>query len=120
MIEMLACPNISCTNLGCLPAMSNIVAHVWRRSCSRMAGSSARLSSGLKCLPKRFVPLVVVPVVVGKTSPLSCQREPSRSFFLCLPRAVASDGFCGFPGELYGTSLAALGKLELVSSPGLR
>ncbi len=90
MIEMLACPNISCTNLGCLPAMSNIVAHVWRRSCSRMAGSSARLSSGLKCLPNRFVPLVVVPVVVGKTSPLSCQREPSRSFY---PLPASRGGF---------------------------
>src|SRR3954452_23943198 len=60
--------------------MRSIVAHVCLRSCNRMAGSPARFNSGLKCHPSKFVPLVVVPVVVGKTSLLSCQREPSRSF----------------------------------------
>src|SRR3712207_3283982 len=67
---MLACPNISCTNLGCLSAMSSIVAHVWRRSCSRIEGSPVLLRSGLKCFPTRLVPLVV-----GRTSPLFCQIE---------------------------------------------
>src|SRR3712207_877785 len=84
---MLACPRSSWTYLGCLPAMSSIVAHVWRRSCSLVSDNPALLSRGLKCLPKRFAPLMVVPVVVGKTSPLSCQREPNLSFSsACLAR----------------------------------
>src|SRR4028118_1701540 len=52
-----------------------------------MDGSSARLSSGLKYRPSRFVPLVVVPVTVGNTRPPSCQRDPSRRVFSSAWRA---------------------------------
>src|SRR5215217_6970031 len=64
---MLACPRSSCTYLGCLPATRSIVAQVCRRSCSLMAGIPALFNKGLKCLPRRFVYVMVVPVaaVVG-------------------------------------------------------
>jgi hypothetical protein len=42
-------------------------------------GSSALFKRGLKWRPRRLVPLIVVPVMVGKTSPLSSQREPIPS-----------------------------------------
>jgi hypothetical protein len=57
--------------LGCLPATRSIVAQVCRRSWSLIAGSSALFKSGLKCLPRRFVQVIVVPVVVGNTRLLS-------------------------------------------------
>ena len=47
-VEMLACLNISCTNLGCLPAMWSIVAHVCRRSCNTIFGGHVPLRKGLK------------------------------------------------------------------------
>jgi hypothetical protein len=42
-----------------------------------MGGSSALFKRGLKWRPRRLVPLLVVPVKVGKTRSLSCQRGPA-------------------------------------------
>ena len=47
--------------------MRSIVAQVWRKSWSLMAVSPIFFNSGLKCRPVRFVPLMVVPMVVGNT-----------------------------------------------------
>jgi hypothetical protein len=77
---MLACPRSSWTYLGCLPAARSMVAQVCRRSCSLIAGSPALFKRGLKCLPNKFVQLIVVPAVVGNTRSLSCQREPTLNF----------------------------------------
>src|SRR5215208_8428872 len=76
---MLAWPKSSWTYFGCLPAMRSIVAQVWRRSWNLMGGSFALCKGGLKWRLRRLVPLVVVPVGVGKTRSLSCQREPAAS-----------------------------------------
>ena len=70
------------------------------------------MRSGLKWRPRRLVPLVVVPVMVGKTRSLSCQRGPAASLFFVLAGAVALEGFCDFAGVFYGAALAVLGVLE--------
>ena len=74
---MLAWPKCSWTYFGCLPAMRSIVAQVCLRSWTLMGGSSALFKRGLKWRPRRLVPLLVVPVRVGKTRSLSCQRGPA-------------------------------------------
>jgi hypothetical protein len=78
-MDMLACPRSSWTYFGCLPAMRSIVAQVWPRSWSLMGGSPALFNRGLKWRPRRLVALMVVPVMVGKTRLLSCQRVPIPS-----------------------------------------
>ncbi len=50
-----------------------------------MSGNPARLSSGLKCRLMMFWASRGVPIVVGNTSPLSCQLETTLS---CLSRTV--------------------------------
>jgi hypothetical protein len=117
-MEMLAWPRSSWTYFGCLPAMRSIVAQVWRRSWNLMGGSSALFKRGLKWRPRRLAPLVVVPVRVGKTRSLSCQRTGRESLFV-LSGPVAPEGFCGLVGALYGAALAVLGLLEEMAGPGL-
>ena len=80
---MLAWPKSFCTYLGCLSAIRSIVAQVWRKSCSLIAGSPALFKRGLQCRPNKVVQLIVAPVVVGNTRPLSCQREPALSLSPC-------------------------------------
>jgi hypothetical protein len=58
-----------------------------------MGGSSAIYKRGLKWRPRRLVPLVVVPVMVGKTRSLSCQSGSAASLFLVLKGPVALEGF---------------------------
>ena len=55
-----------------------------------VSGSPVLFKRGLKCRPRRFVTLMVVPIVVGNTGPLSCQREPTLS---SLPRSAKRGGF---------------------------
>src|ERR671920_768583 len=93
---MLAWPKSSWTYFGCLPAMRSIVAQVCLRSCNLMGGSFALFKRGLKWRPRRLVPLLVVPVRVGKTRSLSCQSGPAAclsSFWRDLWRLRASVAF---------------------------
>jgi hypothetical protein len=63
-MEMFACPSISCTILGCVPLDSRSVAHVCLRSWNLIRGKSVRFRSGV--------------VLSGSTYPPS--RLPNRSF----------------------------------------
>jgi hypothetical protein len=58
-----------------------------------MGGSSALFKRGLKWRPRRLMPLVVVPVSVGKTRLLSCQRGPAASLDEFLYGRVVSGRF---------------------------
>jgi hypothetical protein len=46
-MEMFACPSISCTILGCVPLDSRSVAHVCLRSWNLIRGKSVRFRSGV-------------------------------------------------------------------------
>jgi hypothetical protein len=96
---MLAWPKSSWTNFGCLSAMRSIVAQVCLRSWNLMCGSSALFKRGLKWRPRRLVPLLVVPVRVGKTR--SILPEGTRGApFLVLERTVAPQGLRDLLGAL--------------------
>jgi hypothetical protein len=73
-MEIPAWPRSSWTCFGCLPAMSSIVAQVWRRSWNLKGGRSAFFKRGLNWRPRRLVALVVVPV--SGIPPLARTRLP--------------------------------------------
>src|SRR5918994_213107 len=76
---MLPCPKRCWTIFGCTPRERSKVAQVWRRSCQRISGNSARRSRGLKYLFTMFCASRGVPFEEANTRPFSCHFPPALS-----------------------------------------
>jgi hypothetical protein len=85
-----------------------------------MSGNPARFSGGLKWRLTMFWASSGVPLPVANTSPLSRRLAPALSLlFLCLPLAMASEGFYGPLGQVYGApaSVPRLAEREPAAFP---